>query len=103
MSPLNPNRDRMRAAGFDREALETIERAMEASLKPERQAELQREEEQRQRQAQRDELERLKSFADRVEAGSHGQEGKELARRCLEGGRTYPNLRKLQVAIRRLR
>jgi len=101
--PLNPNYDRMKAEGYDREALELLEKAMTVGLSPARQAEIQREEEQRQRQRIRAELDGLKTLADRVEAGSHGPEGKEIARRILAGGRTDRKLRELRAAIRRLR
>lgn len=59
--------------------------------------------EREQRRRIRAELEALRAFADAVEAGRYGPEGKEIARRLLAGGRTDNNLRDLRETIRRLR
>lgn len=101
--PLNPNYDRMKAEGYDREALELVEKAMTVGLSPARQAEIRREEEHRQRQAIRAEQESLRALADGAEAGTYGPEGKELARQLLAGGRTNFNLSALRAALKRLR
>lgn len=101
--PLNRDHDRMKANGYDQEALDALEKAMALTLAPERQAAIRRAEEQRQREAIRAELESLKTLADAVETGQYGPEGKELARHYLAGGRTDTNLRELRDAIRRLR
>lgn len=100
---LNPNHDRMKAAGFDRETLETIERTMAVTLSPERQAAARLEQEQKQREAIRHEQEALRALADAAETGKYGPEGKELARQLLVGGRTQFNLSALRSAIKRLR
>lgn len=80
-------------------------RALVAAAYPSAEAEreAQSDLERRQRQAIRDELAALKTLADAVEAGQYGPEGKELARRLLQNGRTDANLRELRTALRRLR
>lgn len=103
---LNPNRERMKAAGFDQECLDNIELAMAVTLRPEREAAARRAEELRQREKLKQERAELLEMADKALEGKYGQEGVELAVELLDGargGRSDFNLGCLRTALRRLR
>jgi hypothetical protein len=96
----------MKAAGFDQEALDLVEKAMAANLSPAALAAAQRDEELRQRAAIKREREELLALADKTIEGKYGPEGVQLTKDLLseaEGGRSDFNLKRLRTAIRKLR
>jgi hypothetical protein len=96
----------MKRAGYDAEALAHVERAMGATLSPERQAAIQREQELVEREKLRKERQELLDLADAALDGKHGPEAQQLALDILDGsngGRSDFNLSSLRTALRRLR